>query len=94
MFLALEPVTLKTGCLKSNIHGSDITNLLLVFTSANLGCQISLLDFKGWCGQGSGKEVVLEPFGAHISGLLIDGLQEGNEICCVALPLLCLNVSR
>lgn len=33
------------------------------------------------------NEVVLEPFGAHISGLLIEGLLVGKVICYTALHL-------
>lgn len=58
MFLALEPVTLRIWCLESNIYDSDITNSLLIFSWANLRCQISLLNFKGWYRQRSSAEVM------------------------------------
>ena len=71
MFLALEPVTLRTWCLESNIYESDITNSLLIFSSANLRCQISLLNFKGWYGQRSGAEV-MKWFSNHLGLILVD----------------------
>lgn len=58
MFLALEPVTLRAWCLEWIIYNSDITNSLLILCLANLRCQISLPNFKGWCGQRSGAEVM------------------------------------
>lgn len=33
------------------------------------------------------NEVVLEPFGAHIGGLLIDGLLVGRAICYIVVRL-------
>lgn len=77
MWVALEAVTLRASCLEWNIYDSEMTNLLLVFSSANLRCQISLLNFKGWYAQRSGAEVsqaILEPFRAHVCAILIDGL--------------------
>lgn len=58
MFLALEPVTLRAWCLEWIIYNSDITNSLLILCLANLRCQISLPNFKRWCGQRSGAEVM------------------------------------
>ncbi len=90
MFFSLEPVTLRTWCLESNIYDLDITNSLFIFSLANLTCQISLLNFKGlvWAEQPCrSNEVVLEPFGAYISGLLIDGLPVGKVICDIVLHL-------
>lgn len=91
MFLAFEPVTLRTWCWESNIYDSDMTNLLLIFSFANLRCQISLLNFKGWYGRYEKRcrsnEVVFEPFGARISGILIDGLLVSKVICYIELHL-------
>lgn len=86
MFLA-PWTTARIWCSESNIYKSDITNSLLIFSFANLGCQISLLNFKGCSGWRNGRnnEVEHEPFGAHISGLLIDGLLVGRVICYIVL---------
>lgn len=71
MFLALEPVTLRTWCLESNIYDSDITNSLWIFSLANLRCQISLPNFKGRYGQRSGAEV-MKWYSNHLGLISVD----------------------
>lgn len=71
MFFSLEPVTLRTWCLESNIYDSDITNSLFIFSLANLTCQISLLNFKGWYGQSSGAEV-MKWYSDHLGLISVD----------------------
>lgn len=72
LFLSLEPVPLRTSYLESNIYESDINISVIIFSLANLKCQMSLQNLKGWQGQRRGAEVVFEPFGTHIGGLLVD----------------------
>lgn len=83
MCLSLEPVTLRTWCLELNIYDSNITTQLLIFTWANLKCQISSLNFKAgvWAERlHRHNEAVLESFGTFIDGSVIDGLLVGGVI--------------
>lgn len=71
MYRSLEPVTLRTWCLELNIYDSNITTQLLIFTWANLKCQISSLNFKAWLGQ-QGCADIMKRCWNH-SGLILMG---------------------
>lgn len=71
MYLSLEPVTLRTWCLELNIYDSNITTQLLIFTWANLKCQISSLNFKAGFGQRGCADIMKRCW--NHSGLLLMG---------------------